>query len=76
LSVSPLPLQYPQFDKLRDEHFAPALDRGMAEQLAEVQAIADSADAPSFDNTVLAIEKSGRLLNRVTTLLFNLLGAD
>ncbi|WP_163361913.1 hypothetical protein, partial [Enterobacter hormaechei] len=57
LSVSPLPLQYPQFDKLRDEHFAPALDRGMAEQLAEVQAIADSADAPSFDNTVLAIEK-------------------
>lgn len=76
LSVSPLPLQYPQFDKLRDEHFAPALDRGMAEQLAEVQAIADSADAPSFDNTILALEKSGRLLNRVTTLLFNLLGAD
>ncbi|MCE4552951.1 M3 family metallopeptidase [Roseateles cellulosilyticus] len=76
LQPSPLPLHFPQFDKLRDEHFAPALDRGMAEQLAEVKAIADSPDAPTFDNTILALEKSGRLLNRTTTLLFNLLGAD
>jgi peptidyl-dipeptidase Dcp len=76
LAPSPLPLHYPQFDKLRDEHFAPALDQGMAEQLAEVQAIADNSAAPSFDNTILALEKSGRLLNRTTTLLFNLIGAD
>lgn len=76
LAPSPLPLHYPQFDKLRDEHFAPALDRGMAEQLAEVQAIADNPAAPSFDNTILALEKSGRLLSRTTTLLFNLIGAD
>ncbi len=75
-TTSPLPLQYPQFDKLRDEHFAPALDRGMAEQLAEVQAIADNPAAPSFDNTILAMEKSGRLLSRATTLLFSLLGVD
>ena len=76
LVVSPLPLRYPQFDKLRDEHFAPALDQGMAEQLAEVRAIADNAAAPSFDNTIVALEKSGRLLSRTTTLLFSLLGAD
>ena len=73
---SPLPLQYPPFDKVRDEHFAPALDRGMAEQLAEVQAIADNPAAPTFDNTIVALERSGRLLSRTTTLLFSLLGAD
>lgn len=76
LTVSPLPLRYPQFDKLRDEHFAPALDQGMAEQLAEIQAIADNPAAPTFDNTIVAWERSGRLLSRTTTLLFNLLGAD
>jgi peptidyl-dipeptidase Dcp len=76
LTISPLPLRYPQFDKLRDEHFAPALDQGMAEQLAEIQAIADNPAAPTFDNTILAWEKSGRLLSRATTLLFSLLGAD
>lgn len=73
---SPLPLQYPPFDKVRDEHFGPALDRGMAEQLAEVQAIADNPAAPTFDNTIVALERSGRLLSRTTTLLFSLLGAD
>lgn len=76
LTPSPLPLQYPQFDKLRDEHFAPALDRGMAEQLAEIQAIADNPAAPTFDNTIVAWEKSGRLLGRATTLLGSLSGAD
>ncbi|KQV61122.1 dipeptidyl carboxypeptidase [Pelomonas sp. Root1217] len=73
---SPLPLQYPQFDKVRDEHFAPALDKGMAEQLAEIQAIAGNPAAPTFDNTIVAWEKSGRLLSRTSTLLFSLLGAD
>ena len=73
---SPLPMQYPPFDQVRDEHFAPALDRGMAEQLAEVQAIADNPEAPTFDNTLVALERSGRLLRRTTTLLFSLLGAD
>lgn len=73
---SPLPLQYPQFDKVKDEHFGPALDKGMAEQLAEIQAIADNPAAPTFDNTIIAWEKSGRLLGRTSTLLFSLIGAD
>ncbi|MCY4743401.1 M3 family metallopeptidase [Pelomonas sp. UHG3] len=76
LTLSQLPLQYPQFDKVRDEHFAPALDRGMAEQLVEIQAIADNPAAPTFENTLVAWEKSGRLLGRTTTLLFALIGAD
>jgi peptidyl-dipeptidase Dcp len=76
LTISPLPLRYPQFDKLRDEHFAPALDRGMAEQLADVQAIVDNPAEPTFDNTIVALEKSGRLLSRTTSLLSNLMGVD
>ena len=76
LAVSPLPLHYPQFDKLRDEHFAPALDQGMAEQLAEVKAIAENPAAPTFDNTILALEKSGRLLSRTNTVLSNLVSTD
>jgi peptidyl-dipeptidase Dcp len=75
-TLSPLPLQYPPFDKVRDEHFAPALDKGMAEHLAEVQAIADNPAAPTFDNTIVAMERAGRLLGRTTTLLFSLLGVD
>lgn len=76
LTDSPLPLRYPQFDKLRDEHFGLALDRGMAAQLAQVQAIADNLSAPTFDNTVLAMERSGFLLSRTTALLYGLLDAD
>src|SRR5690242_20622257 len=73
---SPLPLHYPQFDRIRDSDFAPAFDAGMAEQLKQVQVIADSPEPPTFDNTLLALEKSGQLLDRATTVFFNLVGAD
>lgn len=73
---SPLPLHYPQFDKIKDSDFAPAFDAGMAEQLKEVDAIADNAAAPTFDNTILAMEKSGQVLNRAQTVFFSLVGAD
>src|SRR5690606_13597342 len=49
---STLPLQYPHFDRIRDEHFAPAFDAGMAEQLAEVRAIANNPEPPTFENTI------------------------
>ncbi|HSM12505.1 MAG TPA: M3 family metallopeptidase [Thermoanaerobaculia bacterium] len=58
----------PPFDQVRVEHFQPALEAAMAEQLAEVDAIAAQAEAPSFDNTIAALERSGRLLDRVTTV--------
>ena len=73
---SPLPLHYPQFDKIKDSDFAPAFDAGMAEQLKEIDAIADNTAAPTFDNTILAMEKSGQLLNRAQTVFFSLVGAD
>jgi peptidyl-dipeptidase Dcp len=62
--ASDLYLQAPAFDKIKDEHFAPAFDAGMKEQLAEVDAIAANAEAPTFDNTIAAMEKSGRTLDR------------
>ena len=58
----------PPFDQVRVEHFQPALEAAMAEQLAEVDTIAAQAEAPSFDNTIAALERSGRLLDRVTTV--------
>jgi peptidyl-dipeptidase Dcp len=75
-SESPLPLHYPQFDKIRDSDFAPAFDRGMAEHLGEVQAIAGNAEAPTFDNTIVALEKSGQILSRTSTVFFSLVGVD
>lgn len=55
----------PPFDKIRPEHFAPALEAGMAAQRREIRAITAVRSAPSFDNTVLALERSGQLLKRV-----------
>ena len=76
LVESTLPLHYPPFDRILDAHFAPAFDRGMAEQLREVEAIAANPAPATLDNTIVALERSGRLLTRATTVFFALLGAD
>lgn len=73
---SPLPLHYPQFDRIKDSDFAPAFDRGMAEQLKEVEAIANNRAKPTFENTIIALEKSGQILNRARTVFGSLVGAD
>lgn len=73
---STLPLQYPAFDKIKDTDFGPAFDRGMAEQLKEIDAIANNKAAPSFENTIVAMEKSGRVLSRAASVFFNLTSAD
>ncbi len=75
-AISPLSLNYPQFDKIKDSDFAPAFDAGMAQQLKEVEAIAGNAAAPTFDNTIVALEKSGQTLDRATGVFFNLAGTD
>ena len=74
-AASPLPYQLPQFDKIKDEHYAPALERGMSEQRAEMDAIANSPDAPTFENTIVAMENTGALLNRTSAVFGNLAGA-
>ncbi len=73
---SPLALQYPQFDKIKDSDFAPAFDRGMADNIKEIDAIANNTAAPSFDNTIIALEKSGQLLRRAAVVFGNLTGAN
>jgi hypothetical protein len=73
---SKLPLKYPPFDKIKDEHFGPAMDRGMADQLKEIDAIANDPAPPTFDNTIVALEKSGQILDRSSTVFFSLVGAD
>jgi peptidyl-dipeptidase Dcp len=62
---STLPYQYPPFDKIRNEHYMPAFEKGMAEQLAEIDAIAKNPEAPTFDNTIVALERTGQTLARV-----------
>jgi peptidyl-dipeptidase Dcp len=66
------PFGMPPFDRIRPEHFPPAFDRGMQEQIAEIAAIAGYAAAPSFADTIEALERSGRLLERVSRVFFNL----
>ena len=66
------PFGVPPFDLIRPEHFPPAFDRGMAEQQAEITAIAGSPSPPSFADTIEALERSGRLIERVSRVFFNL----
>ena len=74
--ASTLPFQYPQFDKIKNEHYGPAFDEGMREQAAEIVAIANNPKAPTFENTIVAMERSGRLLQRVGSVFGNLSGAN
>ena len=73
---STLDLNYPRFDQIKDSDFAPAFDAGMAEQLREIDAIANNPEPPTFQNTIVAMEKSGQLLDRATNVFFNLVGTD
>ncbi|HCN91157.1 MAG TPA: hypothetical protein DIT28_18615, partial [Oxalobacteraceae bacterium] len=62
LAASGLPFRMPPFDRIKDAHFAPAFAEGMRRQLAEIDAIAGNAAAPTFDNTLVALERSGTML--------------
>jgi peptidyl-dipeptidase Dcp len=73
---STLPFQYPAFDKIHNEDFAPAFEEGMRQQSAEIDAIANNKAAPTLANTIIAMERSGQLLNRVSTTFFNLVGCN
>jgi peptidyl-dipeptidase Dcp len=73
---SALPFNYPAFDKIKDEHFLPAYAAGMREQLREVAGIANNPKAPTFDNTIVAMERSGQMLARVSAVFSNLQTAN
>lgn len=73
---STLPFHYPAFDKIKDDDYLPAYLAGMREQLREIDAIADNKAPATFQNTIVAMEKSGRLLNRVGTVFSSMNGAN
>jgi peptidyl-dipeptidase Dcp len=76
LEPSTLPYGMPPFADIREEHFRPAFEAGIAEHLAEVRAIAEQAEPPTFENTLVALERSGRILDRVSHVFFTLTSSD
>ena len=72
LTESTLPFFYPRFDALKNEHFGPAFEQGMAEHRREIEVIAGNPEPPTFENTVVAMEKAGRLLGRASRAFFGL----
>lgn len=73
---SALPYGLPDYAAIREEHYLPAFLAGLAEQRAEVAAIASGAEPPTIENTLVALERSGRLLDRVSAAFHNQLSAD
>src|SRR5579859_991395 len=73
---STLPFQAPPFNKIKNGDYKPAIEAGMKKQIAEVKAIADQKGAPTFANTIVALEKSGALLTRVSKVFFGLTGSN
>ncbi len=74
--ASTLPYKLPPFDLITDDHYAPAFDRGMSEQLEEVAAITANAEPPTFENTLVPLEASGQLLHRALVCFWNKAGSD
>ena len=72
LVESTLPYYLPPFDRIKDDHFVPAYERGMQEELKQVEAIATEKSEPTFENTIVALERSGQLLDRVDRIFSNL----
>ncbi|MGH9585830.1 MAG: peptidyl-dipeptidase Dcp [Acidobacteriaceae bacterium] len=73
---STLPFHAPPFNKIKDSDYQPALEAGMAQQIQEADAIANNPAPPTFENTLVALEKSGRLLDRVANVFFGVTGAN
>ncbi len=74
--ASTLPFQAPDFRNIRDSDYQPAIEEGMRRHMAEVDAIANQSAAPSFDNTIAALEKSGRMLDRVLETFYAVVQAN
>mgnify|MGYP003707177827 CR=1 FL=1 len=75
-SASTLPFQAPPFDRIHDADYQPAIEEGMRQQLAEIEKIANDPAAPTFENTFVAMEKSGAMLHRVMAAFNAVTGAN
>ncbi len=76
LTDSTLPYGAPQFDKIKTEHYLPAFEQAITEAKAEIDAIVNNPDAPTFENTVAALDEAGGRLNDVAGIFYNLMEAD
>lgn len=65
----------PPFDLIREEHYMPAFESGIVEQAAEINLIANNSQKPTFENTVVALDESGELLTRVSSVFYSMIGA-
>ena len=76
LTESKAPFGAPEFDKIKNEHYLPAFEAGIAEAKAEIDAIVANQEEPTFENTIEAMEYAGETLNRVANVFYNLMEAD
>ena len=76
MKKSSLQYQAPEFDKIKDEHFKPAFDYGLKQNISEIEKFANNTETPTFENTVLALEKSGEVLKRAQIVFYNLTGSN
>ena len=76
LTDSTLPYGAPQFDKIKTEHYLPAFEQAITEAKAEIDAIVNNPDAPTFENTIAALDEAGGRLNDVASIFYNLMEAD
>ncbi|WP_374461255.1 M3 family metallopeptidase [Chryseobacterium taeanense] len=76
MKKSKLQYEAPEFDKIKDEHFKPAFDFGLKQHDAEILKIANNPEAPTFENTLVALEKSGEILKRAVIVFSNLTSAN
>jgi peptidyl-dipeptidase Dcp len=70
------PYGIPDFTKIQEKHYIPAVEAGIAQQQAEIDAIIADQDAPTYENVVVAYERSGSVLDRVSNVLFNVAESD
>lgn len=70
------PFEVPDFTKIKTEHYVPAFEEGIKQHAAEIEAIANNPEAPTFENTLVALDKSGALLDKVSSVFFNQTGSN
>lgn len=71
-----IPFKVPPFDIIKPEHFIPAYEKGMEEQIADIEALVNNTEATTFDNTIVALDRSGKLLSEVSKVFSGLSGAN
>ncbi len=76
LSEQNTPYGVPAFDKVKTEHYMPAFEAAIAQNKAEIEAIVSNPAEPTFENTIVALDRSGALLEKVSGVFFNVLEAD